>query len=129
MTNKDQVLSRWKKYFEQHLNESSEEEPHANQEPPRQNDVIIDSPSRAEIFEAIEYLKDNKAAGWDSIASELLKTGGPSPVNALNEVIQQVSIGETLPESWTKGVLCLVYKKGDKFEWKNYCGICPLNKT
>jgi hypothetical protein len=55
------VLSRWKEYFEQYLNESSEEEPHVNQEPPRKNDVNIDLPSRDEIVEAIIYLKDNKA--------------------------------------------------------------------
>jgi hypothetical protein len=35
LTNKDQALSRLEEYFEQHLNESSEEEPHMNQ-------VIID---------------------------------------------------------------------------------------
>jgi hypothetical protein len=91
LTNKDQILSRWK--------ESSEEKPYANQMPPRENDVIVDLPSREEIVEAIKYLKDNKATSSDSIADELLKSGGASPVNALNEMIKQVWIGETLPES------------------------------
>jgi hypothetical protein len=40
LTNKGQVLSRWKEYFEKHLNKSSEEESHANQKPTRENDVI-----------------------------------------------------------------------------------------
>jgi hypothetical protein len=78
--------------LEEHLNESSEEEPHANQEPSRENDVIIDLSSRDEVVEAIKYLKDNKAAGSDSIA---LKSGRPSLVNTLNEMIQQVWIGES----------------------------------
>jgi hypothetical protein len=56
-----------KKYFEQNLNESSEEEPHTNQEPPRENDVIIDLPSSCEIVKVI----NNKAAGLDSIAIEV----------------------------------------------------------
>jgi hypothetical protein len=43
--------------------------------------------SRDEIVEAIKYLKDNKAAGSYSISAELLKNGGPSLVNALNEMI------------------------------------------
>jgi hypothetical protein len=51
--------------------------------------------SRDEIVEAIKYLKDNKAASLDSIAAELLKNGGPSLVNALNKMTQQVWIGET----------------------------------
>ena len=57
LTNKDQVLSRWKEYFEQHLNESSEEEPHTIQELPREDDVVIDLPNRDEIVKAIDYLK------------------------------------------------------------------------
>jgi predicted metal-dependent HD superfamily phosphohydrolase len=85
LTNK--VLSRWKDYFEQHLHESSEEESHANQVPSRENNVIINFPSRDEI--AIEYLKDNKAAGLDLIAAKLLKSGLPSLMNALNEMIQR----------------------------------------
>jgi hypothetical protein len=92
-------------YFELHLNNHSEEEPHANQEPMRENDAIIDLPSRDENVEAIKYLKDNKAAGSDSIAAKLLKSGGPSLVNTLNKMIQQVWIGESIAESWTEGVL------------------------
>jgi hypothetical protein len=58
------MLSRWK---EQHVNGSFEEKPHTNQEPPRENDVIINLPNRDKIVEAIKYLKDNKAASFDSI--------------------------------------------------------------
>jgi hypothetical protein len=71
LTNKDQVLSIWKEYFEQHLNESSEDEPHTHQDPLRENDVIINLPSRGEIVEDIKYLKDNKVADLDSIMIEL----------------------------------------------------------
>jgi hypothetical protein len=107
LTNKDQVLLRWK---------SSEEEPPTNQETPKENYVIIDMPNRDEIVEAMKYLKDNKAAGSYSIAAELLKSGEPSLVNALNEMIQQVWIGETLSELSVFRIDC-----------KNYCGIFLLN--
>jgi hypothetical protein len=50
--------------------------------------------SRDEIVEAIKYLKNNKAAGSDSIAAELLKSRGSSLVNALNEMVQHVWIRE-----------------------------------
>jgi hypothetical protein len=70
---------------------------------------------------------EGKAAGSDSIAAELLKSGGPNLVNALNEMFQQVWICEKLPESRTEGVLCLVYKKDDKVDCKNYRDICLLN--
>jgi Reverse transcriptase (RNA-dependent DNA polymerase) len=85
-------------------------------------------PSREEIEGALKYLKNNKAsAGSDSISAELLKNGGPNLVNVLHELIQQAWTSETLPESWTKGILCPVYKKGDKLDCANYRGICLLN--
>jgi hypothetical protein len=45
----------------------------------------------------LKYLKNNKAAGTNSIAAELLKNGGPNLVDA---VIQQAWTSETLPRSW-----------------------------
>jgi hypothetical protein len=82
------VLARWKEHFEEHLNEGSESE-----QPTRPVDlrdgVDINLPSREEIEEALKYLKNNKAAGADSIAAELLKNGGPNLVDALHVVIQQ----------------------------------------
>jgi hypothetical protein len=69
-------------------------------------------PSREEIEGALKYLKNNKAAGADSFGAELLKNGGPNLVNALDAVIQQAWTSESLPRSWTEGVLCQVYKKG-----------------
>jgi endonuclease/exonuclease/phosphatase family metal-dependent hydrolase len=133
LTNKDQVLSRWKEHFEQHLNEGAVAGEGAEQDQPpdlvdlRDDGVEIDLPSREEIEGALKYLKNNKAAGADSIAAELLKSGGPNLVDALHEVIQLAWIGETIPEGWTKGVLCPVYKKGDKLDCANYRGICLLN--
>jgi hypothetical protein len=124
LTNK--VLSRWKEYFEQNLNESSEEEPHTNQEPPRENDVIIDLPRRDEIVEAIKYLKDNKTAGsartrkrpsCSKKSAECTQRDDPAALDRWN----------TIPESLTEGVLCPVYKKGGKFDCKSYCDICVLN--
>jgi hypothetical protein len=63
-----------------------------------------------------KYLKNNKAAGADSIAAELVDT--------LHAIIQQAWTSEILPRSWTEGLLCPVYKKGDKLDCKNYRGIC-----
>jgi hypothetical protein len=69
---------------------------------------------------ALKHLKNNKAAGADYIAAELLKNGGPYLVDALHAVIQQAWTSETLSRSWIEGVLCPVYKRGDKLDCKNY---------
>jgi hypothetical protein len=115
--------------FEEHLNEGSESEQPTRPVDLRDDGVDIDLPSRKEIEEALKYLKNNKAAGADSITAELLKNGRPNLVDALHAVIQQAWTGETLPRSWTEGVLCPVYKKGNKLDCKNYRGICLLNVT
>jgi hypothetical protein len=109
------------------LSEGSESEQPTRPVDLRDDGVDIDLPSREKIEGALKYLKNNKAAGADSIAAELLKNGGC----ILHAVIQQAWTGETLPRSWTEGVLCPVYmyKKGDKLDCKNYRGICLLNVT
>jgi hypothetical protein len=71
----------------------------------------------------LKYLKKNKAAGADSIAVELLKNGGPTLVDELHALIQQAWTSETLPRSWTGGIV------SNKLDCKNYRGNCPLNVT
>jgi hypothetical protein len=80
LTNKNQVLARWKKHFEEHLNEGSELEQPTRPVDLRDDGVDIDLPSRGEIKGALKYLKNSKATGADSIAAELLKNGGPNLV-------------------------------------------------
>ena len=70
LTNKDQVLSRWKEHFEQHLNDGAENNQPPNQVELQDDGVEIDLPSREEIEGALKYLKNNKAAGSDSISAE-----------------------------------------------------------
>jgi hypothetical protein len=95
------VLARWKEHFEELLNEGSESEQPTRLVDLRDDGVDIDLPSREEIERALKYLKNNKAAGVDSIAAELLKNGGPNLVDALHAVIQQAWTSKILPRNWT----------------------------
>jgi hypothetical protein len=71
------VLASWKEHFEEHLNEGSEsEQPTRRPVDLRDDGVDIDLPSRKEIEGVLKYLKNNKTAGLDSIATELLKNDG-----------------------------------------------------
>jgi hypothetical protein len=100
LTKKDLVLSRWKEHSEQHLKEARGQP--LDQVDLRDDGVEIDLPSREEIESTLKYLKNNKAAGADSIVVELLKNSGTQLMDALEEVIQLAWTSETLPESWTK---------------------------
>jgi hypothetical protein len=61
LTNKNQVLARWKEHFEEHLNEDSKSEQPTRPVNLRDDGVDIDLPSREEIEGALQYLKNNKA--------------------------------------------------------------------
>jgi hypothetical protein len=98
--NHHHVLAGWKEHFEEHLNKSSESEQPTRPVDLRNDGVEIDWPSREEIEGSLKCLINNKAAGTDSIAAEMLKDGGPNLVDALHEVIQQAWTSETLPRSW-----------------------------
>jgi hypothetical protein len=56
---------------------------------------VTNHPTKSTL-EMLKYLKNNKAAGADSIAAELLKNGGPKLVDALEEMVQL---------AWTKHYL------------------------
>jgi hypothetical protein len=73
ITKKNQLLARWKEHFEKYLNKGYESEQPTRPVDLRDDGVDIDLPSREEIEGAPNYLKNNKAAGADSIAAELLK--------------------------------------------------------
>jgi hypothetical protein len=66
----NQQKPRWKEHFEEHLNEGSESEQPKRPVDLRDDGVDIDLPSREEIEGPLKYLKNNKAAGADSIAAE-----------------------------------------------------------
>jgi hypothetical protein len=68
LTKKDQVLSRWKEHFEQHLNEREDRDKLPDQVDLRDDGVDIDLPSREEIESVLKCLKINKAASAESIA-------------------------------------------------------------
>jgi hypothetical protein len=65
LTNKDQVLSRWKDNFEQHLNEGGERD-----QPTKLTLEIMELKTKAHR----NTLKNNKTADIDLISAELLKT-------------------------------------------------------
>jgi hypothetical protein len=57
LTNKNQVLTRWKEHFEKHLNEGSELEQPTHPVDLRDNGVDIDLPNREEIEGALKNPK------------------------------------------------------------------------
>lgn len=80
-----------------------------------------------EVKDAIIQLTNNKAAGKDGIGAELIKMGPENRSICLPRLIVRFWKTKQLPEEWKQGVLCPIYKKGDKLKCKNYRTITILN--
>ena len=129
LTDECEVIERWKQYFDEHLNgdAAESEDGMAVDLSARAEDNRITAPDLQEVEEEIGRLKNNKAAGADQLPSELLKYGGEALARALHWVIAKIWEEERVPEEWMEGIVCPVYKKGDKLDCCNYRAITLLN--
>jgi hypothetical protein len=128
LTNDNEVIERWKQYFDRHLNgEEAIREGTVGYLGPVAPDSQLPAPDLHKIKREIRRLKNNKACGRDGLPVELFKHGGEPLAKALHWVIERIWEEETLPAEWMEGVICPIYKKGDKLECQNYRGITLIN--
>ena len=129
LTDEREVIERWKQHFDEHLNGTEAE----NQGDGGSDFIDVagegeePTPTLREVKDAIKKLKNNKSAGKDGIGAELIKMGPGRLADCLHRVIVKIWDTEQLPEEWKEGVICPIYKKGDKLECENYRAITILN--
>ena len=128
VADRSEVMDRWRQYFNEHLNgaELDGDGVRADLGTPEADDTFP-APDLQEIQQEIKKLKNNKAAGKDRLPAELFKYGGEKLARALHSVITKIWEEEKLPEEWMDGVVCPIYKKGDKLDCCNYRGITLIN--
>jgi sorting nexin-29 len=91
------------------------------------NNIEVPSPTYYEVNQVIEKLKTHKAAGSDNIPAELIKQGGVELERRMHKLIMKMWEEETLPTEWTEGIICPIYKKGDRMICSSYRTITVLN--
>lgn len=84
-------------------------------------------PSRQEIIDTLRRLKNNKSAGPDQIAAELMKYGAEPIADALMPILNHIWETNTIPNDWKKGTVVTIPKKGDLSLCRNWRGITLLN--
>ena len=123
----DQILRRWKVYFEGLLNE---ENPREWKEDGEINEGMVREISRNEVEEALRKIKAGKAVGADQIPGEVWKSLGKEGTDALWDLMKKIWQQEAIPEEWKKSTLVPIYKgKGDIQDCGNYRGIKLMSHT
>ena len=79
--------------------------------------------SMNEVLDAGKSLKNNKAAGLDSIRNEMIKCSLPYMANLLRKVFNAILCNQYYPSCWKTGVIVNLYKSGDIYNIDNYRGL------
>jgi len=121
------ILQRWRQYFCDLQTISSGTVELISKNIILSNSEEVPPPTDYEVNHAIEKLKIHKAAGSDNIPAELIKQGGTELKTRIHKLIMKIWDEETLPTEWMEGIICPIYKKGDRMICTNYRPISLLN--
>jgi len=129
LSEQKQILERWQRYFKELLNPEAERINSIETHEDPINNLELEEPTYEEISEIIKNMKPNEAAGPDEILPEFIKNGGLTPKQNIFKVTVKIWKQEKIPREWSEGILCPIFKKGDRKQCNNYRGISLLNIT
>ena len=134
LTEEKDILLRWQQYFQllsenelQTSNETNEENENKDENENTEETDENDKPTYEEMINVIHNMKKGKAPGIDNITVELIKNGGSDLLERIFDLLMQIWDQERMPEEREIGVICPIFKKGDRRECSNYRGINLLN--
>ena len=77
----------------------------------------------AEVLKAINSLKRGKSPGFDGILNDFFIDGKEFLIPYLVKIYNNIFDSGIYPESWCKGLIVPIHKKGDRSDPNNYRGI------
>ncbi|UYV76819.1 hypothetical protein LAZ67_14002099 [Cordylochernes scorpioides] len=83
--------------------------------------------SLLEIAREIASLKNNKAAGYDSIPNEDIKALPDNSLIILSNLFNKILIKSQVPSQWSKTIIQPIFKNGDPNAPSNYRGIALIS--
>ncbi|UYV70767.1 hypothetical protein LAZ67_8000536 [Cordylochernes scorpioides] len=83
--------------------------------------------SLLEIAREIASLKNNKAAGYDSIPNEAIKALPDNSLIILSNLFNKILTKSQVPSQWSKTIIQPIFKNGDPNAPSNYRGIALIN--
>ena len=73
-----------------------------------------DNVEKEEVIYQLRNLKEKKAMVEDRLENEVWKYAPKNVGEVVWDLLRKIWNGEGIPEDWKKGVICPIYKKGDK---------------
>ena len=114
------VADRWKRYFEQLLNEEFENE--IDVIPPVEGP--IEDITEIEVRKAIRGMKNRRATGPSGVAAEMFKAAEEVGVEEMTAALRVVAKEKKIPNSWAGSTTIALYKgKGDALDCSKYRGL------
>lgn len=117
VTDERKKMERWREFFSEHLNNNNKDNNNnnkgrmdASEESTRMaengddDSEEIESPTRMELIEAIEALKNNKSPGIDNLPGELIKAGGVEIQQQMERLLTQIWNEKCILEEWKIGI-------------------------
>ncbi|XP_055628129.1 CDK5RAP1-like protein [Toxorhynchites rutilus septentrionalis] len=100
LTNERDVIERWRQHYDEHLNSAQTGDLDGAEEDytGAMNNDDVPPPTMGEVKEAINQLKNHRAAGKDGLVAELFKGGPRKLVECMHRLIVRIWDTEQLPE-------------------------------
>ena len=108
---KDQILERWKQYFQEVFMVNGETDEITIEEINDDIDIQTKEPTYEEVKRIIQNLKNNKSPQPDKIVNELIKKGGVTLWHKLYNLLIKIWRREQISDKWKDSYICPIYKK------------------
>ena len=113
LTTEEEIRHRWQEHFDNVLNRPDPVAPAVvDDRQPNEIDVRDECITRQEIKQALKNMKNGKAAGMDTITTELLKADIETTACVLEDLFRTVWETEEILEDWNCGLIVKLPKKG-----------------
>ena len=127
LTSEREQQRHWTEHFRELLNRPQPIVVLNIQEAATNLDISTDVPTRREIIQAINSLKNGKAPGHDNLNAELFKADPELAATILTPLFTKIWELKEIPTDWSRGVIIKIPKKGSLSDCNNWRGITLLS--
>jgi hypothetical protein len=121
------TMQEWEEYFMKLLEGRKEEGEAGTQMKEKQTAPEETEITAEEVERQIRKLKKRKAPGRVGVQNKAWMYGTERMVDRMVELMNGVWRGKGFPVDWREGVICPIFKKGEKNRAESYRGITLLN--